>query len=57
MLSKETLKANRHTEPMFDAQRYTRQLEEGLDQAYQQHFEGDGENCATYDSELYLTHA
>ncbi|MDA9797326.1 hypothetical protein N9C39_01130 [Luminiphilus sp.] len=39
---KETLKANRHTEPMFDTQRYTRQIEEGLDQAYQQYFDGDG---------------
>ena len=37
---KETLKVNRHTEPLFDTQRYTHQLEEGLGQAYQQYFEG-----------------
>jgi len=31
---KETLKANRHTEPLFDTQRYARNLEAGFDRAY-----------------------
>jgi predicted O-linked N-acetylglucosamine transferase (SPINDLY family) len=37
---KATLEENRRTEPLFDTQRYTRHLESGLIQCYQQYFCG-----------------
>jgi len=37
---KETLRANRHTEPLFDTQRYARHLETGFIEAYQRYSDG-----------------
>jgi predicted O-linked N-acetylglucosamine transferase (SPINDLY family) len=37
---KEKLSRNRHTHPLFDTTRYTRNLERAIEQAYQVHLEG-----------------